>query len=60
MPLVSGKKAETKKGFAKNVATEIKAGKPRKQAVAIAYAKAGKAKKNVTESFDAIVASILD
>jgi len=46
MPLVSGKKAKTKKGFSKNVETEMKAGKPQKQAVAIAYAQARKGKKN--------------
>lgn len=48
MPLVSGKKAKTKKGFSKNVETEMKAGKPQKQAVAIAFSKArgnGKKKK---------------
>ena len=45
MPLVSGKKAKTKKGFSKNVETEMKAGKPQKQAVAIAYAQARKGKK---------------
>jgi len=45
MPLVKGKKAKTKKGFSKNVATEVKAGKPVKQAVAIAYSYAGKSKK---------------
>ena len=32
------------KGFGRNVATEIKAGKPEKQAVAIAYSKAGERK----------------
>lgn len=45
MPLV---KSKSKKAFKKNVETEIKAGKPPKQAVAIAYAvkrKAGKKKK---------------
>lgn len=35
MPL---KKSTSKKAFAKNVKTEIAAGKPPKQAVAIAYA----------------------
>ena len=44
MPLV---KSSSKSAFRKNVATEIKAGKPPKQAVAIAYstkraAKSGK------------------
>lgn len=36
MPLLKGKK-----NFSKNVATEVKAGKPVKQAVAIAYSEAG-------------------
>lgn len=34
MPLI---KSKSKEAFGKNVATEIKAGKPQKQAVAIAY-----------------------
>lgn len=59
MPLETGKKAKTKKGFAKNIATEIKAGKPQKQAVAIAYSLAGKSKKKTNESFDSIVSRIL-
>ncbi|BBB15141.1 uncharacterized protein RVIR1_06430 [Candidatus Rickettsiella viridis] len=45
MPLIKGKKAATKKGFAENIKREIKAGKPQKQAIAIAYAQARQAKK---------------
>lgn len=48
MPLVKGKKAKTRKGFGENVKREMKAGKPQKQAVAIAYSearKSGKSKK---------------
>jgi hypothetical protein len=47
MPLVKGKKASTRKGFSENIKTEMKRGKPQKQAVAIAYseAKSGKKKK---------------
>jgi hypothetical protein len=45
MPLVSGKKAKTRKGFSTNVKREIEAGKPQKQAVAIAYSKARETKK---------------
>lgn len=45
MPLVKGKKARTKKGFAENVKKEIKAGRPKKQALAIAYSVAKKKKK---------------
>lgn len=40
MPLVKGQKAKTKKGFSTNVKREMEAGKPQKQAVAIAYSEA--------------------
>ncbi len=42
MPLKKGKSNKT---IAKNIATEIRAGKPRKQAIAIAMSKAGKSRK---------------
>jgi hypothetical protein len=42
MPLEEG---SSKKTIQKNIKTEIKAGKPQKQAVAIAYRVAGKARK---------------
>lgn len=45
MPLVKGKKSKTKPGFSKNIETEMRAGKPQKQAVAIAYSEADKSKK---------------
>ncbi len=45
MPLKKGAEAKSKKGFSDNVKTEMNAGKPQKQAVAIAYSEAGKAKK---------------
>lgn len=45
MPLAKGKKARTRKGFAKNIKTEMKEGKPQKQAVAIAYSEARRSKK---------------
>ena len=47
MPLVKGMKAKSKKGFSENIKREMKAGKPQKQAVAIAYSEArgGKKKK---------------
>lgn len=45
MPLVEGKKAKTRAGFSENVKREMDAGKPQKQAVAIAYSKAREAKK---------------
>lgn len=45
MPLVKGKKASSPKGFSENVKREVKAGKPQKQAVAIAYSEAREGKK---------------
>lgn len=45
MPLVKGKKARTRKGFSENVRREMDAGKPQKQAVAIAYSEARRSKK---------------
>lgn len=45
MPLVKGKKAKTRKGFSENVKREMEAGKPQKQAVAIAYSEAREGKK---------------
>ena len=45
MPLNKGAKAKTKKGFSENVKREMEAGKPQKQAVAIAYSEAGESKR---------------
>jgi len=42
MPL---KKGSSKKVIAENIRREIKAGKPKDQAIAIAYEKAGKSRK---------------
>ena len=44
MPLVKGEKAKTRSGFSENVRREVHAGKPVKQAVAIAYSEAGESK----------------
>jgi Flp pilus assembly protein TadB len=45
MPLVKGAGARTKKGFSENIKREMEAGKPQKQAIAIAYSEAGEKKK---------------
>jgi len=45
MPLVKGPKAKTREGFSENVRREKEAGKPTKQAVAIAYSEARGGKK---------------
>lgn len=45
MPLISGKKARTKKGFSENIKREMEANKPQKQAIAIAYSQARRSKK---------------
>jgi len=44
MPLVKGAKAKSKKGFSQNIKTEMQAGKPQKQAVAIAFSESRKSK----------------
>jgi hypothetical protein len=45
MPLVKGAAAKSKKGFSENIKREMEAGKPQKQAVAIAYSEAEEKKK---------------
>ena len=45
MPLVKGKKASTRAGFSENIRREMDAGKPQKQAVAIAYSEADRGKR---------------
>lgn len=45
MPLLKGAKAKSKKGFSENIKREMEAGKPQKQAVAIAYSEARNGKK---------------
>ncbi len=45
MPLVKGVKAKTREGFSTNIKREMEAGKPQKQAVAIAYSEAREGKK---------------
>jgi len=43
MPLLSGK---SKHVISENIATEMRAGRPQAQSIAIAYSKAGKGKKS--------------
>lgn len=50
MPLIKGKAAKTRKGFSANVKQEIKAGKPQKQAVAIAYSIARKKTRKIKKN----------
>ncbi len=45
MPLKKGAKPGSK-GFGENISAEIKAGKPKNQAIAIAFSEAGEKKKN--------------
>lgn len=45
MPLIKGKKACAKKNISKNIAEEIKSGKPQKQAIAIGFSICRQAKK---------------
>lgn len=45
MPLLKGKAAKSKKGFSENVKREMDAGKPQKQAVAIAFSESGEKKR---------------
>lgn len=45
MPLVKGSAAKTKKGISENIRRERNAGKPEKQAIAIAMSEARKIRK---------------
>lgn len=45
MPLKKGKAAKSKKGIASNIRTEMRHGRPQKQAIAIAMRLAGKRRK---------------
>lgn len=43
MPIVKGPRAKSRKGFSESVKKEIQSGKPKNQALAIAYSEAKKA-----------------
>ncbi len=45
MPLVKGKKAATRQGMSENISREVHSGKPKNQAVAIAYSLAKEKKR---------------
>lgn len=47
MPLVKGKSREA---MSQNIRTEMAAGKPQKQAIAIAYSQAGERRKNASKT----------
>ena len=49
MPLAKGPKAKTRRGFSENIKHEMKEGKPKKQAIAIAYSEARRGKKDVKD-----------
>jgi len=51
MPLLKGKSQKT---ISKNIATEIRAGKPRKQACAIAYRVANDSDEDIAECMDTV------
>jgi hypothetical protein len=44
MPLKKGSKARSRKGISSNIRAEVKAGKPQRQAIAIAMKLAGKSR----------------
>jgi len=45
MPLIKGKKSCSKKAKSKNISTEIKSGRPKNQAIAIAFETCRRSKK---------------
>lgn len=49
MPLVKGKAASSPEGFKKNLKTELAAGKPKAQALAISYSEARRGKKKTAK-----------
>lgn len=52
MPIIKGPRAASRKGFSENLERELKAGKPKKQALAIAYSEARQGKKKAGSKCD--------
>jgi len=50
MPLVKGKKACSKKGKSKNISTEVNSGRPKNQAIAIAFEACRRAQKKKSKA----------
>lgn len=59
MPLVKGDKARSNAGISKNISTEIKNGKPKNQAIALAMSEAKKGKRGKKKGCQRFVLFVL-